>query len=316
MPCVIDGNPGLRRAVGDLATRSSRGLQRWRHDGRSLRERAGFPDAGGVLMPSVIVAGRTVVYSVAGSTSGMPVMFVHGSFGGSSAWRRLISRLDQAQVRTITLDLPGWGSSDAPPDPVVHHQAAAVEAVMKVIGEPVHLIAHSHGGTVALMTAISARIPIRSLTLFEPLPLAVLVGRDDLIDQMRTFLKDYRTAWEAGDHLAVGRVIDLWAGPGTFQAMSTEAREVAAAGTALNIREWQSHFEVQIPLDSFRALSPPTTIVVTERGHRVARAMGESLHRLVARSTLIDMPGASHAMIHTHAADAAKIVGRGVGLQS
>ena len=270
-------------------------------------------------MPSVVVAGRAVVYSVAGSASGMPVMFVHGSFGGSSGWRRLISRLDQGQVRTITLDLPGWGSSDAPPDEgnVVHHQAAAVEAVaMKAISEPVHLVAHSHGGTIALVTAISARIPIRSLTLFEPLPLAVLVGRDDLLEEMRTFLKDYRTAWEAGDHLAVGRVIDLWAGPGTFQAMSTEAREVAAVGTALNIREWQNHFEVQLPLDAFRALSPPTTIVVTERGHRVARAIGESLHRLVAPSTLIEMPGASHAMIHTHAADAAIIVGRAVELQS
>jgi pimeloyl-ACP methyl ester carboxylesterase len=245
-------------------------------------------------------------------------MFVHGSFGGSSVWRRLLARLDQGRVRTIALDLPGWGLSDAPPDEghVVHHQAAAVEAVMKAIGEPVHLVAHSHGGTVALLTAIAPRIPPRSLTLFEPLPLAVLAGRDDLMDEMRRFLKDYRTAWEAGDHWAVARVFDLWVGPGTFQAMSAEAREAAAVGTVLNIRERQTHFELHIPLDAFRALTLPTTIVVTERGHHVARAVGEGLHRLVPQSVLVEMPGASHTMIHTHAADTAIIVSRAVGLLS
>jgi len=45
-------------------------------------------------MPSVVVAERSVAYSVTGSDSGVPVLFVHGSFGASSVWRRLISRLD------------------------------------------------------------------------------------------------------------------------------------------------------------------------------------------------------------------------------
>jgi pimeloyl-ACP methyl ester carboxylesterase len=230
-----------------------------------------------------------------------------------------MSRLDHERIRAVAVDLPGWGSSDAPPDdgPVIHHEVAAVEnVVMSAIGQPVHLVAHSHGGTVALVTAISARIRLHSLTLFEALPLAALTGRDDLLDEMRTFLNEYRDAYEGGDRWAAGRVIDLWAGPGTFQAMSVEAREMAAAGTALNIRQWQSHFQVDLPLDAFRTLSTPTTIVVTEHGHRVARAIGESLHRLVPHNTLIQVSGASHAMIHTHAADGAMIVSRAIGLDS
>src|SRR5215467_4096993 len=102
-------------------------------------------------MPSVVVAERSVVYSVTGSDLGVPVVFVHGSFGASSVWRRLISRLDSERVCAIALDLPGWGASDPPGDgSVIRQQAIAVEAVVtKAIGEPVHLVAHSHGGNVA-----------------------------------------------------------------------------------------------------------------------------------------------------------------------
>jgi pimeloyl-ACP methyl ester carboxylesterase len=108
-----------------------------------------------------------------------------------------MSRLDHERIRAVAVDLPGWGSSDAPPDdgPVIHHEVAAVEnVVMSAIGQPVHLVAHSHGGTVALVTAISARIRLHSLTLFEALPLAALTGRDDLLDEMRTcFVSHMRT---------------------------------------------------------------------------------------------------------------------------
>ena len=268
-------------------------------------------------MSSVFVAGRSVAYSVAGVESGVPVVFVHGSFAGSSVWRRLISRLDPARMRAITLDIPGWGSSGPPPaeGSVVQHQAAAVEAVVaKAVGEPVHLVGHSHGATVAAVAALSGRIGLSSLTLFEALPLAVVADRDDLISEMRAFLSEYRAAHERGDRWAVGRVIDLWAGPGTFASMSPEAREAAAAGTAMNIREWQSHFDHPMLGDAFSSLSIPTTIVITEHGHRLARAIGEGLRRLVPHSTLVEIAGASHPMIHTHAAESASIVSRAMGL--
>jgi len=219
-------------------------------------------------------------------------------------------------VRAIALDLPGWGASDPPSadGSIIRHQSSAIEAVVTEIGQAVHLVAHSHGGTAALVAAMAGRIPVRSLTLFETVPLAAIPDREDLLGETRTFVKEYVAAYEAGERSAAGRVIDLWAGPGTFEAMSPEARDMVAAGAALNIREWQSHFELHLPLDSFRALSIPTTIVVTERGHRVARAVGEALHRLIPRSTLVEIAGASHTMIHSHAAESAAIVRRAVGL--
>ena len=268
-------------------------------------------------MPSLVVAERSVAYWEAGPASGVPVVFVPGSFTGGSVWRRLISRLDPERVRAITLDLPGCGASDAAPDDgLIHvHQAAAIEALLaKAIGEPVHLVAHSHGANVALVAATAARIRLRSLTLFEPLPIAAIPDRADILEELRAFLSEYRRAYEAGDRWIAGRVIDLWAGPGTFEAMSLEAREAVAARTAVNIREWQDHFDLKLPLGSFRALSIPTTIVVTERGHRTARAIGEALHRLVPASTLVEIAGASHAMIHSHADDSAAIVRRAIAL--
>jgi hypothetical protein len=104
---------------------------------------------------------------------------------------------------------------------------------------------------------------------------------------MTAFLKDYRAAHEAGDRRAVGRVIDLWAGRGSFDAMSAEAREAALAGTAQNIREWQSNFAQDLPVHAFQSLAAPTTIVIIERGNWIARAIGERLRDLIWHSTLI-----------------------------
>jgi pimeloyl-ACP methyl ester carboxylesterase len=242
--------------------------------------------------------------------SGAPVVLVHGSFATSSAWKRFAASLGE-KARCVALDLPGWGESEPLPahSGAVDLQAAAVEAVAKNLGhEPVHLAGHSHGGTIALAAALAGRVPLRSLTLFEPLPVSLLAQTGDgkTLDEIVAFVSRYRRAFEAGDKWAARSVIDLWGGPGSFDAMAPAVRDFIATGTAQNLRDWEGNFAFHPSPEALQTLRVPTTIVLGASSHRIAKLLGRRLSESTPGSKLIELEGASHFMIHTHAADSAR----------
>ena len=108
-------------------------------------------------LKSVLLNGCRIAYSTVGN--GTPVVFVHGSFASSLAWRKLIANLDTSRRRAIALDLPGWGESDPSPEnclALVEYEAAAVEAVAAAVTlDPIHLVGHSHEQDIALAVALT-----------------------------------------------------------------------------------------------------------------------------------------------------------------
>jgi len=257
--------------------------------------------------------GRRVAYTTVGS--GAPMIFVHGSFASRAAWRRLIARLDTSTCSAITLDLPGWGESDASPEDcqsLVEYEAAAVEAVAaQVNAKSIHLVAHSHGGPVALAVALAGRVDIRALTLFEPLPIFLLGKGEEAHIELSRFVAEYQRVFEAGDSSAARAVVDLWGGAGSFEAMSATAREVIAAGAAQNIRQWKGNFAFRPAPDALRELHIPATLVHSDGAHDIARLFIQRLQDLFLESSVVEIAGASHFLIHTHAEECARIVAQG-----
>ena len=90
--------------------------------------------------------------------------------GASTDWTRLSAAL--APFATgYSLDLPGSGRSDPPPDGRYSPAADAdlvAGAIEQVTGGPVHLVGNSYGGVVA--TLVAARRPdlVRTLTVISP----------------------------------------------------------------------------------------------------------------------------------------------------
>jgi pimeloyl-ACP methyl ester carboxylesterase len=256
--------------------------------------------------------GRMVAYTTVGS--GAPIIFVHGSFATCSAWRRLVARLDTSACNAIALDLPGWGESDSSPEEctsLVEYEAAAVEAVAaQSNAQSIHLVAHSHGGPVALAVALAGRIEIRTLTLFEPLPIFLLGKDEDAHVKLSRFVVEYERAFDEGDHMAARAVVDLWGGAGSFEAMSANARDAIAAGTAQNIRQWKGNFAFRPSPDMLRELHVPTMLVHGERANGIAKLFVQRLRDLLPESNVADIVGASHFLIHTHAEECAQIVAR------
>ena len=259
---------------------------------------------------------RRVAYAEVGS--GKTVVLVHGSFATSSAWKRVIGSLDMDTHHALTPELPGWGDSDPLPDDfpdLAQRHAAAIESVVHqaAVG-PTHLVAHSYGAVVALAIAIAGRVPIRSLTLFEPLPLGLLTqtGDQDTFAQVEGFVRDYRLAFEEGDPFAARHVVDLWGGAGTFDAMSPPVRATVAAGTAQNLQDWRANLGFRPTLEACRSIHLPSTIAVGERANPIARLVSRRLRDLLPASKLIEIPAAGHFMIHTHAQEVARLIGQDV----
>ena len=111
----------------------------------------------------------------AGSTggSGVPVLFLHGSGPGVTAWSNFAGNFGVLAERfhTILLDMPGFGlSSDLEWEKAYPFIAAeAVDAFCEAKGiEQVDIIGNSMGGNVACETALAYPDRVRKLALMGP----------------------------------------------------------------------------------------------------------------------------------------------------
>lgn len=116
----------------------------------------------------VDVAGARVFYVHAGS--GPPMVLIHGLLGSSANWRDTIPALAQ-KASVYAIDLVNMGRSQrvGGVDPRLRPTARRIIAVMDALHlERADIVAHSHGGAVALMLAALYPTRVRRLVLFAP----------------------------------------------------------------------------------------------------------------------------------------------------
>jgi pyruvate dehydrogenase E2 component (dihydrolipoamide acetyltransferase) len=107
--------------------------------------------------------GAPAIHAVAG-TSGAPVLLIHGFGADRMSWLANQQELARAG-RIFALDLPGHG--ETPPGPGgLDDLRLAVEQALDASGiGPVHIIAHSLGGAVAIALAAARPDLVRSLAI-------------------------------------------------------------------------------------------------------------------------------------------------------
>jgi pimeloyl-ACP methyl ester carboxylesterase len=98
-----------------------------------------------------------------------PMLFVHGLGGESLDWVDIAVQLSDL-VECYALDLPGFANSPLPTDGDLSLDglARAVAEVARNVKGPVHLVANSLGGTVAVRVAAEHPELVASLTLVAP----------------------------------------------------------------------------------------------------------------------------------------------------
>jgi len=194
-------------------------------------------------------------YEVSGA--GPVVILVHSSVSGRRQWRSLTEAL-AGRYRVVALDLIGYG--DRPPwnEPRPQRltdQSALVRAIAEEVGEPLALVGHSFGGSVAMCAAaeMGARLP--GLVLLEPNPFSLL--RDQWPEEYREAAA-LRDAVKAGD---AAQFVDYWNGAGTWEAMGADRRRSFAEALKPNYHEWDAVMDA--PAERYVSAITASTHVVS-----------------------------------------------------
>ena len=249
------------------------------------------------------VDGRTIDYQETGA--GPAVLFVPGSFSTPAAWAPIQQRLP-AGYRFIATSICGYGGTEETRtlgDLGMEHQVRVVEAVAREAGQPVHLVGHSFGGTIALATALAGSVDVLSIATFEANPVALLRerGQGDIYDATWAMSRAFEQAYHDGERDAAGRIIDFWGGAGSFAAMPPAVQDYCRATVYANVLDWRTAFAFEARLADYAQLALPALVV---RGALANTAMVAITGGLVAslpdvRAAVVD--GASHFLITTHA---------------
>ncbi|MDD4761931.1 MAG: alpha/beta hydrolase [Candidatus Pacebacteria bacterium] len=99
-----------------------------------------------------LVLGGVVVNLLFSKNSGEPLVFLHGWRSQAVAWFKIMEQAEERGFCSFALDLPGFGSSENPPDDFnLEKYAVLVKDFIKKenLGK-VCLIGHSFGGRIAL----------------------------------------------------------------------------------------------------------------------------------------------------------------------
>ena len=117
----------------------------------------------------VEVDGRRLRVRVDGDPGNPPVLLIHGIGRSLEDWATQYERLAQSH-RTISLDVPGFGFSERPAQPIsLAVLAQGVIGALDALGEvrPVHAVGNSLGGAIAQQLLVDRPDRVASLSLIN-----------------------------------------------------------------------------------------------------------------------------------------------------
>ncbi len=142
------------------------------------------------------------------------VLAIHCTLAHSGAWRGMADAMGEG-LTINAYDMPSHGKSpDWNGEGDLHDLVTAWGHDM--LSEPMDVIGHSFGATVALRLAAEAPERVRSLTLIEPVAFA-FVATDDpgKVEEYRLRNLDFDAAMKAGEKMEAARAFNRGWGNGT-----------------------------------------------------------------------------------------------------
>ena len=227
---------------------------------------------------------------------GPDIVLVHGALGDYRQWERIGGALDGG-YRVIALSRRFHWPNTPPAggvDYTYEAQSADLDTLLQSLGSPAHLVGHSYGAGVALLTALHRPELVRSLILIEP-PFGSLVAPSDpeLASELASrdaMLAAVRASVEAGTAERAAETLVDWVqgGPGSFSRLPPEIQEGLRANAATVGPTYATPAPV-VTCEQLRELRLPVLVL---RGERT-----RPFYRLVAAAAADCIPGAASAVI-------------------
>jgi len=248
-------------------------------------------------MPVLAHGDLEIEHSDAGD--GPAVVLVHCSVSGIRQWRSLTETLS-GSYRVRALNLYGYGATTRWPEgetQTLEAQARLVVAACEGLGEPVALVGHSFGGTVALKAATLLGRRVGSLVLIEPNPLYLLAqgGREEEHAEVCALRDHVKRFGALGDWEAVGeRFAEYWVGEGAWGAMPDARRAAFAELLPPNFHEWDAALDEPTTVAELAAIECRTLVMSDPATRRPIRAIAEILAGACPGWTFHDIPAGGH----------------------
>ncbi len=262
----------------------------------------------------VDVAGARVYYLHAGS--GRPVLLIHGLVGSSANWRNNIAAIaERASVYAIDLVNMGRSARVDGLDSGLSANANRIVAMMDALDlSEADIVAHSHGGAVALMLAALYPKRVGRLVLFAP--------ANPYCRSTDPIMRVYGTAW--GGFLArmlpylpalVQRKALGQMYGGADRVVDSCLREVVDGlrkpGTLNHVlcivRGWSAE-RAKLKTALRRVRRFPTLLVWGDQDCTVSLSSGIKLHSKLRASELVVLPGAGHGLFEERPEEANRIM--------
>jgi pimeloyl-ACP methyl ester carboxylesterase len=238
--------------------------------------------------------------------SGPGVVCLHANASSSSQWRALMETL-APRFHVLAADSYGVGKSPAWPTerPVwLRDEVALLEPVFASAGDPFALVAHSYGGAVALIAAVTQPHRVRVMALYEPTLFALIDAESpppNDADGIRGAVARAAAALDAGDPARAAECfIDFWMGAGAWERMP-EPRKGPIASSVANVRGWANAlFGEPTPLRAFAELDVPVLYMIGRNSPASSRGVARILTRALPRVEVVEFEGLGHMGPVTH----------------
>ncbi len=242
--------------------------------------------------------------------AGTPAVFVHGALGDLRSWTPQ-ARSTAAKYRFHSYSRryhhPARWEPDGPPYTYLQHAADLADFIGGTCDEPVHLIGHSYGATVALLLAVREPVRIRSLVLSEPAAAALLPStpeHDALRAASHTGYEPVRAAAAAGDDVAaVRRFMGIVNGdPDAFERFQPATRAVLLANASTLGPMLASPGPIPVSGDDLAQIRIPTLLIRSERPTPLFAAVLDYIAASMPAAKRATISGTSHGLTYQNPA--------------
>jgi pimeloyl-ACP methyl ester carboxylesterase len=104
------------------------------------------------MVKQVVINNLLVSYNEQTGDGGQTLLFLHGWRSDKEVWHGIIQTLGNYEIKKLAIDLPGFGQSQIPPEPMTVGDYANIvaEFIKKLELKNVIIVGHSFGGRVGI----------------------------------------------------------------------------------------------------------------------------------------------------------------------
>ena len=249
------------------------------------------------------------------SGRGASVVLVHGALGDQRQWAQVADILDDIYHVIAISRRCHWPRPCATSTPTYTYESHSddLRVFLESRAERVHLVGHSYGAGVALLTALRSPALVQTLTLIEP-PFGGVVpasasGFAEELELRNALVAAIRGRAEAGDVRRASEMLIDWVqgGAGGFRRLPAQAQETLLAN-AHTIGPTYGAPPPAIACEELAALRLPVLVLHGERTRKWYRRVARGTADCIPAAALARVEGGSHMIVIENPAGTARAV--------